>query len=133
MNGKVHRVPGPFKKRGRLAGFDVEGPKPIEFRALVILRRKVRVALDDKQAALRVEIARDRMHDIGSRGEQLHHEARIAGLRDFALREGAGAAKENSKKCKRPAHHVKLRGWRKAAWFLLYHHHTSDATKNHSG
>jgi len=85
MDGKVHGVAGAFEERGcfltslkRKRG--VEHANAIEFRPLVILRCEMRMALDDQQPPLGVEIARDWMHDIGRRREQLDNEARIGGF-----------------------------------------------------
>ena len=58
----------------------------IELRALVVRRREVRVAFDDEQPTLGIEVAGDRMDDVGRRGKQLNDEPRIA----FAFRLATG-------------------------------------------
>ncbi len=67
MHREVHGVARALEERRRLAGFgNVEHADAIELRTLVILWREVCVALDDEQAALGIEVARNRMHDIGA-------------------------------------------------------------------
>ena len=95
MDGEVHRVRRALEEGGELVGLAVavgvfEHADAVELRPLVLRRAEVRVALDDEQPALGVEVERDRVDDVRRGGEQFHHEPldrRRTGVAGFGLRD----------------------------------------------
>src|SRR5262249_25653659 len=82
MTGDVHRGRSAFEEGRELVGLAIavgvfDDADAIELRPLVVRGPKVRVALNNKQPALRIEMSGDRLDDVRSRGEFLDDEPRI--------------------------------------------------------
>src|SRR5262249_31475328 len=74
-----------------------EDANAVELGAGVLGRPEVRVALDDEEPTLRVEVTRDWVDDVRRRGERLDDEPRIRGDGRFLLtKEGGRQEKRES-------------------------------------